>query len=71
METEELNKLERGAMQKHLDALNAKPFLDDAEQQLAATLSKKLADGETLNAMEKALSPSARKTFSRTSGELV
>jgi hypothetical protein len=71
MKPEELSKVERGAMQKNLDALLAKPFLDDAEQQLVNTLSKKLAAGVSDDAFARALAPSERKTFSRTSGELV
>lgn len=50
-----LQKIEVDSMRKNLAALNAKPFLNDAERQLVDTLTKRLADGESLAVMEKAL----------------
>jgi hypothetical protein len=50
----EMRKIERTSLQKNLDALLAKPFLDGAEQQLVGTLRKKLADGATLDAVKEA-----------------
>jgi len=50
-----LQKVEAGAMQKNLDGLLAKSFLTDAERLLRDTLAKRLADGVTDDAFEKAL----------------
>ena len=50
-----LSKIEADAMRKIVDGLNAKGYLTEMEQAQRRDLVKRLADGESLAVMEKAL----------------